>query len=343
MHEHVMSGVREAQKRWDWINGWLAAALHACIRGTELSVGRGLTITDVLEEYSRKVRGGLQGGGSVPSTVVEDWEIDYVFQLEQELWGADWQHYTDFFPGKNQASVHLQTFHFVLFFYVVERCLKLLVDQTARYKIGRKLLRQWIFGKDKGLLSVQWPDGMQALGVPFCLAATPQRVEVRNAAQTMWQTLGQEPLGGDIVDFYRATTGKAHYVEIVEAALRNTRKDHLAKSLRKRKGEKLPAGTRAYWYDVLWHYSESIRYRPLLPSQHSVEHPYYWNRTVRWFTSVVITGLLLMAQSMGASVASVWAARERDGLWTPLGGDRRFGDVGPNGQLPAARREDGCT
>ncbi|NGO39042.1 hypothetical protein G4L39_06480 [Limisphaera ngatamarikiensis] len=338
-----MSRVKEAQKRWDWINGWLAAALHACIRGTKLSVSPSLTITEVLKEYSRKVRGGLQGGRSVLSTVVEDWESDYVFQLEQELWGADWQHYINFFPGKNQASVHLQTFHFVLCFYVVERCLKLLVNQTERYKISRGRLRQWIFGKDKGLMSVQWPKGMRALGLPFCLAATTRNVEVPDVARARWQMLGQESLEGDILRFYRATTGKAHYVEIVEAALRNAHEDHLTKSFRKRKGEKLPDATRAYWYDVLWHYSEAIRYRPLLPSQHGMAHPYYWNRTVRWFTSVVITGLLLMAQSMGASVARVWDARTQDGLWHALGGNGRFGDGGITISCPRQEGGDGWT
>lgn len=322
-----MSSFQKAQKRWNWINGWLTAALHACINGAGLSVDSKLSITSLINQYSEKIQKQLAVLEGISSSVVQDWEVDYVLQLEEELWGPDWKDYTSFFSQSEQSNMLLQTFHFVLSFYIIERCLKLLVSARERYRISHRGLRRRIFGLKDGLFTVKLPQAMGAMGPPFFLAATTKRVEVVGAPYEMWGALRGEPVPQPLEQFYRAVTGKSHFVEIVEKALISTRRDHVKKTFQKKKGERLPQGTRAYWYDVLWHYSESIRYNPLLPSPESVKQPFYWNRTIRWFTSTAVTAILLIAQKRGVPINAVWRTRAKSDFGQALGGHRRFANA----------------
>lgn len=327
-----MNDQKAAEKRWNWINGWLTAALHACIESLDLQVNDKLAIGQLIRAYSHTVRNKLTSLSLNRDLMVQDWEIEYIFHMEEELWGVDWQDYLNFFPPSHYQQKLLQTFHFVLAFYIIERCLKMLLDESElnritykkkeqkRYQISRKTLRRCVFGSQNGLLTAQFPEMLFAMGPPFFLAATTCRTEVVGGHQKDWECLRSAPCR--LSHFYRTVTGKSHFCEVIEKALIATRRDHVVKSLKRDK--KLPPKTRAYWYDVLWHYSESIRYNPLwLPSQ-AKQKPYYWNRSIRWFTSIVITGLLLLAQRSGAPVGSVWKTRAKRELGKALGGDDRF-------------------
>jgi len=328
-----MSNEKEAQRRWNWINGWLTAALNACIESVGLSLNRNPTITSLIEQYSQRVLSKLKELSKelskIPNMTIDNWEIEYVFHLEEELWGPDWENYINFFPTnyiKNKSSeILLQTFHFVLSFYIIERCLKLLIgNQRERYKLSRKSFRRQLFGSKEGLLSVKFPQVMGALGAPFFLAATTRRVEVVGACSKDWEELRKKPVPEQLKRFYRKTTGKDHFVDIIERALISTRNDHIRKTFQQGKRKSLPQGTRAYWYDVLWHYSESIRYNPILPSPISVEKPFFWNRTIRWFTSIAITAIFLIIQKKGAPISKIWKQYANRELGKRLGGNKRF-------------------
>lgn len=324
----VVKGDRSSEKRWNWINGWLTACLHACICGVGLRVDKNLVIGALIKKYAQQVRKDLASLSSTKIAIasVENGEIDYVFHLEEEIWGPDWQQYTKFFPQSSEQSILLQSFHFVLCFYIVERVLKMFADKKKRYSLSRKRLRRIIFGQKDGLFTVYLPNAMAAMGPPFFLAANTRRVETVGITQTKWNSLCTLSQPRKLKSFYQATTNKEHFCKVIESALVSTRNDHVVKSLRKAKGKKLPKGTQSYWYDVLWHYSESIRYHPLTLAPQSVTDPFHWNRTVRWFTSIAITGLLLIAQKMGAPVPSVWGTRRQSRLWQALGGSARFSD-----------------
>jgi len=300
----------EANRRWKWINGWLTAALHACIASLNLKPDKNLTISVLLSTYSKKVQNKLKNV-PVEQVTADDWEINYIFQLEEELWGPDADRYQTFLPRDDKSTDKgkvelLQTFHFVLLFYIVERCLKLFVAPKERYQVGRKGLRRRVFGQEDGLLSKRVPGAAQAMGLPFSLTGLAWTVEVVGLAQREWDALKRSRMPDSLAKFYKATTGKEHFSDILEAALKQARRDHLKKAFGN-KGKRLEKGVRAWWYDVLWHYSESIRYHALMPSD--VGNPFYWNRTVRWFGSVIVTGLLLVAGHMGAPVNKVWQKR----------------------------------
>lgn len=318
-----MSGNLDPQRRWHWLNGWLTAALNASVIDGGVSVGPGLTVTDFMTHYSYQVRNKLDmthlGGVRFSA---QDWELEYIFHLEEEMWGPDWAEYAAFYPPPSLGPKTLETFRFVLLFYIAERCLKLFLNCKERYSTGRKGMRRKLFGKDEGLFTVKAPELLWAMGAPFYLVGSTKSVRVVGGDGASWRTLRSATIPTKLQQFYHAMTGKEHFADIVETALRRAREDHLAKSLRKKKGEPLPCGTEATWYDVLWHYSESVRYNPFVPRD--VTDSFYWNRTVRWFTSLLITGLLRIASSAGAPVIPVWQERHFSSLWNALGGNNRF-------------------
>lgn len=237
-----MNELKAAEKRWNWIKDWLTAALRACVAGLKLDIDHDLSITDLITKYSCTVRQTLQQINVDKGLTVNEWEIDYIFHLEQELWGVDWRDYVSFSQPENYQQRLLQTFHFVLAFYVIERCLKLLLDQSERYRIGRKKLRKLLFGYENGLLTAQCPEVPGAMGPPFFLAANTRRAKVVGGCQKSWDILKGEQVPKSLLRFYQSVTGKDHFCEIVERALIATRKDHLLKS----SGKKLPRRARAY-------------------------------------------------------------------------------------------------
>lgn len=318
-----MDGSLKARKRWDWINGWLTAALHSVVAWTAVRVDHGLSVDRFLEAYSRKVRGRVRSGTSGPP--VEEWEIDYVFQLEEELWGVDWADYRLFFGKPGQRVELLETFKFVLAFYIAERCLKLLAEQGERYRLSRGKLRRRMFGSDGGVFTVEEPWAAEAMGPPFCLRGETTKVSAGSGAEREWKMLRGVAVPSELKEFYKAVTRKEHFTQIVETGLIRTRRDHLVKAFRRPRSARLPGGTKAWWYDVLWHYSESVRYHPLAPSSVSLRQPFHWNRTVRWLTSVLVSGLLLVAAERGAPVREVWHRRSGRAVWRSLGGAGRFG------------------
>lgn len=319
-----MSDRGATERRWNWINGWVTAALHTSIAQLNLSVSASLAINDFVCKYSATVRNALDDLGLNDGPHVSCAELDYVFHMERELWGVDWDHFARFFPAHDETEGLLQTFHFVLSFYIIERGLKLLLPESERYQVGRKGLRRRIFGYQDGLLIVQIPGALDAMGFPFCLLANTETVAPRDGASEMWNKLKQTQVHNDLVNFYEKTTGKHHFCDIIEAALIAARRRHLPKAVKTGKQGRLPSHTRAVWYDVLWHYSESLRYKPLVVTLQAKQKPFYWNRSIRWFTSLAITGLLLIAQARGAPVGSAWRSYAELPLGNALGGSNRF-------------------
>lgn len=302
MRPHIVAG-----RRWNWINGWLTAALHACIGAMNLRPNNTLSIDELLSTYSQEMRRKLQNVPVSQPVEVEEWELKYIFHLEEELWGPDADTYRTFFPSTGGTNaVLLQTFHFVLLFYIVERCLELFVKREDRHQIGHGRLRRKIFGHEDGLLSKRALGATQAMGLPFSLVGQTSSVEVVGSSQSEWDALKRLYVPKPLKRFYQKTTGKSHFADILEAALKQARRDFLREKFGK-SGKRLDAGVRAWWYDVLWRYSESVRYHALIPVV--VSSPFYWNRAVRWFGSVIITGLLLVADHMGAPVMDVWQDR----------------------------------
>lgn len=315
----------QAQKRWDWINGFLTASLHACISHLNLNVSS-LNFQDFIDAYVRIVRNNLPN--QLPQVTVNQQNLEYIFHLESELWGSEYQHYASFFQQREGESVQspLQTFHFVLSFFIIERCLNLFLPEDLRQS-GRKKRRRYLFGYQNGLFSVRHPQLIEALGPPFFLCANTQTVQFVGNAGDIWNHLRQASIPPSLQGFYQSVSSRNHnhFCSIIEAAFIRTRKTHIFKTF-VQQNRRLPQGTRAWWYDVLWKYSESIRYNPLVPSRQSLEHPFFWNRSIRWFTSFVLTGLLQIIARSNSLVANTWNFIQNSNpvLFGVYNGCRRF-------------------
>lgn len=295
----------QAQRRWNWINGFLTASLNASIEYLGLPVS-GLTFADFIGEYVHTVQGQLQNFSRLPRFSFAQADLKYVFHLESELWGIDYECYEKFFQSSSSNPHNLQTFKFVLAFFIIERCLHLFVPHSQK-QLRRKGRRQHLFGYKNGLFSVRYPALLEAMGPPFFLKANRQCVLAIGNAGQIWDSLRQVSIPSQLQSFYQMISGgrHVHFSTIIEAAFINTRKKHLVGRLRK-SNRPLPLQTRAWWYDVLWKYSESIRYHALIPSRQSLSQPFFWNRSIRWFTSLAVTGLLQILAASNPIVNQTW-------------------------------------
>jgi len=286
----------EPYKRWDWINGFVAAALHALLADLKLTLKPDLTFSDACEHYSDILYERLASTHvQLPVYPIEQSEVEYLFHLEAELWGPDYGRYIRFFQDDeaDQNVIILQTFLFPMSFFLIERWLNFFIPESKR-SCGRGKRRRYLFGKDDGVFSVQSESSLQVMGVPFNLFSSTTKVLCKSDT---WSQLKQCKIPPSLENFYRSVTGKSHFTEIIEASYKRTRNklpDHLGAL----KGEHF----KAYWYDALWVYSESIRYNSICPSDESLSKPFYWGRSIRWFTSLTITALATLAKAFGADV-----------------------------------------
>lgn len=296
-------------QRWNWINAFLTASLHASISGAEQQVNPFFSFGDFLNGYSKRVNDRLQviTNDDIPLNITfEEEELAYIFHLESELWGVDWKKYVNFFSDNSTSCVLLRTFDFVLSFFVIERALSLFIPNN----LSRKQNRQYLFGYQDGLFSVKYPRLLKIMGAPFYLYANTSKTFPLQDCHVHWSRVKLTPISTEIESFYISNTTYKHFSKIIEAAFINTRKTHLTSQLsrEKKKKTKVLKNVKAWWYDVLWNYSESIRYHPVLPSEKSLENPFYWNRSVRWFTSLTLTGLLLILNRCNSKVNQVWSS-----------------------------------
>lgn len=304
----------ETVQRWNWINAFLTASLHASISDLSREPSSSFSFKDFIQAYSERVRNDLSnlGPADLPSVTSQQDELSYIFHLESELWGHDWERYYLFFedqtfdrsPFRNNRPI-LQTFHFVLAFYMIERCL-CLFQAPNRRSSSRKGRRRDLFGYEDGVFSVRYPKILEVMGAPFYLHASTKVVNASSEESARkWQSLKSTSVPMGLQRFYNAVSRYSHFSEIIEASFISTRKTHLPANFKKN-GKRLPVQTRAWWYDVLWKYSESIRYNPVLPSTDSQEFPFYWNRSIRWFPSLALTGLLSIAALNNPLISETW-------------------------------------
>lgn len=330
-----MSGTSsaEGEKRFDWINGFVAATLNATIESTGCRLS-GLTFQGLNQTYLKSVCDRIASVSSLPPVHVTKEDLGYLFHLEGELWGADWDEYSGFFPPsitQDGPKYFLQTFLFAHAFILVERWLHTLVLPAQLRSMGRKGRRRELFGKDHGLLTVRYPDALGVLGSPYnLLASSTTLMPIEVGATGRWATLRHATVPRSLRAFYRSVTGYDHFADILEAAFKNCRTKLpsliFGRGRRNASQRRMLRGSKASWYDVMWAYSESIRYHTMCPSRNSLLRPFYWNRSVRWSTSIFISGILCLARQAGrgSEIKSSWrrATRLNPVLADVLGGSR---------------------
>ncbi|MCP2619785.1 hypothetical protein NLC35_00850 [Candidatus Aminicenantes bacterium AC-334-K16] len=299
------------QKRWDWVNGFVTAMLHAIFVINNINISHDLNFSNAIQLFLESIIRRYREMASISFPRVysqSDNEIFYLFHLEAELWGPNWEKYINFFPDESVNDFEIwETFRFVNAFFLIERWLYFFIPPEKRQS-SRKTRRRFLFGYKKGVLSVQSPQLLSILGPPFSLSANTVRIIPLEGSIQLWEQFINERVPEELINFYEIATRKKFPWKILEASFLNTRKALPRMLSLYRKKVDNQRKIRALWYDVFWKYSESVRYNPLAISHISNHHPFYWNRSIRWLTSLLITGLMFFIQQASSNnqILDLW-------------------------------------
>jgi hypothetical protein len=287
----------EAEKRFDWINGFLTASVHAVLESISIQINSSTRFEDVNRIYTQVFRSKLSSVSSLPQVYLKASELDYLFHLESEMWGTDFNRYTSFFETRSVHAKLLQTFLLPHSFFLFERWLYSFIPHNRRVSRGRPSIRRDLFGKNAGIFTSN-EECLASFGPPYNLLATSSTVMpagCQGNPTNDWSQLAHAHVPGPISLFYRSVCRLPHFVPIIDGSFKNSRiklPKHLVRNKRDRRRES--RGLRSTWYDVLWLYSESVRYHLIRPSATSLARPFYWNRSVRWYSSIIISGLMCL-------------------------------------------------
>lgn len=229
----------------------------------------------------------------------------YLYDLEAELWGANLNQFMDS-AGVNQQAA-LEPFRFVLLFYLTERALKLLLvhlgflqyeQQNHSHARIREAAYTHLFEQTR---LARW------LPFPFNLTALSRRL-----------VHGQEDYARHAA--YRLNRShfrlvrKSHYTQVLESALCQAvswqRERHT------QQGYQPPQGSiRAFFFDPLWRYSESYRYRLPLAGDSLRRNPFFWGLNLRWLGSALLELVELWLYTLSAQrlrdTWQIYAAQSR--------------------------------
>ena len=297
----------QAKRRFNWINGFVTAWLNAIICECTSGVRSDLTFRRLYETFMARLqeRAALYDELSIASESFVKAHVRYLFHLESEMWGADYEQYLKFFQSPDGFCGVLQTFLLPHSFFLIERWLELLVRRGESEGCGS--FRRKLFCKE-GLFSEKYPYMPEIMGFPYCFAwKSPQNI----IGKSRLEVHRRNEVPATLKDFYSATTRKEHYCEIIEAAFKRT-KPKLSNHLFRRRGDDRRKRARrltVYFYDVWWIYSESMRYKSINIAKQCLENPFHWNRSIRWVTSLTISALLwFLSQNPNAraTLESAW-------------------------------------
>ncbi len=257
-----------APHRWRWLYRFARAALHI-VRQTYAPRGP-FAFTDLAHAYLSTVSHALDRARPCLPRLQPDpkslrQHLPYLYQLEAELWGPEGEAYRH--ENTAPAQPFLRTFHLPLAFFLMERWLN--AAWPREQHMGRGAQRRRLFGLKDGVFARRCPAAWDALGLPFAVRANTRRVLPPEPLQVDWDHLDAEA------------------ARIVAAALVRTRQKLPTKI---RGWPRRVQGAAAWWYDVWWVYSESLRYHPLEVT-FTPDEVVVWNRALRWLTSLWILGL----------------------------------------------------
>ena len=240
----------------------------------------------------RKRSGGLNNSSLI------DLELCYLYDLEAELWSPNFSHFIDWY--KPEVPTPLEPFKFVLLFYIVERAQRLLLSHL-RYlnyeerSISHKTIRDCGFTHlyDQERLATWIP-------FPFNLTSLTTRITHGQADLARHRTY-------TFIGNHHLVVGKNHYTEILESALR-----HSVSWARKLRPD-LPRGSiHSYYFDALWRYSESYRYRTPIATDYLRKNAFYWGFNNRWIATVFITLVELWIFTCNSNfIRKVWDGYSR--------------------------------
>lgn len=271
----------EHLRRFDWLNAFISATLNATLTTADVRCTPSLTFAQVNARFAEAVRNRLKNV-TVPGAHFTESELRFRFLMEAELWGPDNDDYTTFF-APDKKTLLLQPMKFVDAFFLLERWL----HSFDKSDHGRGQFRKGLFG-DQGVFAAHFCEAYAALGIPFGLIVSePHSPRVPGKYNRQWSQFRIQNVEPALAKFYEHATGRAHPREIILQAF------HYAQHWLVQRYTKNP-NPRVVWYDVIWAFSESVRYSDVLPKDEIQHRPFYWNRDIRWCFSLLTTGLLVL-------------------------------------------------
>ena len=204
-------------------------------------------------------------------------DLHYIYDLEAELWGANWEKYFDW--RSTDHGVHVEPFRMVALFYLMERMLKLFLSFLRFYDYQRKDTTHASLRNATADAFFRIHNMKKWLPYPFNLTAITSRIKQGDTEQQRHKTYS---FSGN----HYSVIGKTHYTEAIDGALRQA-----AKRERKKRNNHRPknGSIEGYFFDAFWHYSESYRYRIPLAGSYIRIHPFYWGLNIRWIGTFFVT------------------------------------------------------
>lgn len=298
------------QRRFNWIHCYCDALRWALVN--ELTAGRytrivtfqqlaeaevawwqaTLSADDELQRWLAHKR-----GRSCYWSPLLSYDFCYLYDLEAELWGIDFQRFLD--QTHPDPTVVLEPFRFVLFFYLTERALKLMLAHLGflnyeQVKPSHARIRDAAYNHlfEQTHLARWFP-------FPFNLTALSKRLVHGHAD---WLRHQRHRFAGS----HFVMVGKTHYTEVLESALcqavswqreRHTQQGHSPR----------PGALPAFFFDPLWRYSESYRYRLPLAGDTLRQNPFYWSLNLRWLGSALLGLIELWLYTLSAQrLRTLW-------------------------------------
>ncbi len=207
-------------------------------------------------------------------------DLHYVYDLEAELWGSNWNLYCDW--HSTTQGIFFEPFRMVGLFYLIERQIKLLLSFIRLYDYEQK---NTTHGKLRNALYRALFEQMNLsrwFPYPFNIATITRRLSKSESSHAQHE-------GFDFVGNHFSCVGKNHYTGVLQGALcqsaKRQRKERTDKTGKRPKNGSIEG----YFFDTFWHYSESYRYRVPLAGIYPRQNPFYWGLNVRWITTFFVT------------------------------------------------------
>ncbi|RKY99513.1 MAG: hypothetical protein DRQ10_06055 [Candidatus Hydrothermota bacterium] len=223
-----------------------------------------------------------------------------IFTIWKRNYGK--KNFEEFLNFKSKAvNIPLEPFRLILLFYLIERALKLMLryfkyltteDKNLTHSKIRDTVYQKFFDNSKGLIAK-----FDALPFPFNLSVLDKSIE--HGEEDLQYHKNNFPGGRH----FRGI-GKDHYADVIKAALFRavSWRHHRKRNSREHKGV-----VSAFFFDPLWHYSESYRYRVPLADNFIRRNSFYWGLNLRWLGSIFLNLIELPLYTLSAKfMRDVW-------------------------------------
>jgi hypothetical protein len=237
---------------------------------------------DLLNGLAKRRAVGLNDVDSVKAELIN------LYNWEWELWGVDHAEYLK--TQRHRAESYFESFKVVNLFYLAERALTTLgyalgigpLEYLSHSKL-RHAVYQWLFEPRRETSPLRavfpYPFNVAALTTGIRVGADRHDHQKRYSSDSFGLGLGVR-IGGAT-----HTCCTSIWETALKRAVRWYRDEKLRPSQRKRERGKF----KAFFLDVLWHYSESFRYRLPLPHERGICSWQECNRNVRWLGSALLT------------------------------------------------------